>query len=176
MIIIPTLTNTKAWQFPEDAVPGEAAFLAHWDKPVETYVRAYAFTMKHLTEALIEAAKTAPQHVYADHTESTSEAQLACLHPLLESPGIDVTIGTSPAGQAFIAHTKAYAAVNGDFWEGSVNFSYSGWKQVNTAFQGNCSEWTDMIIQSFHRDVNYAWTNEKSIQIASAPPSYFVAE
>lgn len=173
-IVIPTMTNITAWEFPEDAVPGEAAFLAHWNTPVETYVRAYAFTMKHLADAICEAAKTAPQHVYVDHSQSGSEAQLACLHQIVQCPGVDLTIGTSPAGKGFIAHTKAYIAVNGDFWEGSTNFSYSAWHQVNTAFQGNCPEFTDMMITAFHRDVQYAWENEKSDQLASEPPSYFV--
>src|SRR5208282_2266208 len=136
MIVIPTLTNITAWEFPEDAAAGEAAFLAHWERPVETYVRAYAFTMKALAEGIIEAAKTAPQHVYVDRSQSESETQLALLHEIVQAPGVDLTIGTSPAGKGFIAHTKAYVAVNGDFWEGSTNFSYSAWHQINTAFQG----------------------------------------
>jgi len=175
MITIPTMTNITAWEFPEDAVAGQEAFLAHWAKPVETYVRAYAFTMKELADVICEAAKTAPQHIYADRSQSESEEQKACLKQCIECPGVDVTIGTSPAGKGFIAHTKAYIGVNGDFWEGSTNFSHSAWHQVNTAFQGNCAPWATMMITAFHRDVQFAWEEEKEYQLADEPPSFFSA-
>lgn len=171
MITIPQLAPVTAWEFPEDAEAGKAALLAHWtENPVETWLRAYALTMRELTEAIIAAEKTAPTHVYVDHTQCEDEDQLTLVKELVAA-GVEVTIGTSPAGSGYIAHTKAYVDADGDCWEGSTNFSESAWHQVNTAFQFNSPAWRDMMVAAFNRDVAYAWEHERSLQLMSVPPA-----
>jgi hypothetical protein len=172
VIKLPELT---AYEFPEDAAAGQAALLAHWTKnPTETWLRAYAFTIRALAEAVIEANKTAPQHLYIDHSQCEDEDQLVLVKEMVAA-GVEVTIGTSPAGEGFIAHTKAFVDKLGNCWEGSTNFSESAWQQVNTAFQFVSPEWRDMMIAAFNRDVAYAWTNEARFQLMAAQPTLATA-
>jgi hypothetical protein len=172
-IVIPTLTNVTAWEFPEDAEAGKAALLEHWTQPspVETWLRAYAFTMGELATAIIQAAKVAPQHVYVDKSQYQAETEMQALcKTVAETPNVDLTIGTSPAGAGFIAHTKAFVDRDGNCWEGATNFSESAWHQVNTALQFVSPEWRDLIVAGFNRDVAYAWSSEASLQIMSKEP------
>ena len=174
-MITTTLGPVVAWEFPEDAEAGKAAFLAHWDNPVETWVRAYAFTMSALAEAVIKANASAPQHLYVDRSQCQENAEQAVLVRKVIAAGVEVTIGTSPAGAEFIAHSKSYFAANGDCWEGSWNFSESASHQVNTAFQFNSPEWRTMMVSAFNRDVQYAWTNQRAAQLMSQPPASFTS-
>ena len=171
MIVIKPKELT-AWMFPEDAEAGKDAFLSHWDHPQETWVRAYAFTMRELADAIVTANKIAPQHLYIDRSQCEDANQLVLVREVIAA-GVETTIGTSPAGEAFIAHTKAYVAADGSCWEGSCNFSESGWHQVNTAFEFLCPEWRDVMVAQFEADVQYAWSRERAYQLMAKPPSSF---
>ena len=170
MIVLPQLEQVIAWEFPEDAEAGKAALLEHFDDPVETWIRAYAFTIRELAEAIIEANKSAPQHLYVDHSQCEDEDQLVLVKELVAA-GVEVTIGTSPAGKGFIAHSKAFVGRDGSCWEGSTNFSESAWHQVNSAMQFNSPAWRDMMIAAFNKDVAWAWANEASLQLMSTQPA-----
>lgn len=163
----PALT---AWEFPDDALAGKAAFIAQWDDQIERWIRAYALTMRELVAPLIAANKVAPQHCYVDLSCMSDATQKVVVDEIVAG-GVEVTIGTSPAGPEFIAHTKSIIAVNGDCWEGSTNFSESAWRQVNTAFQFNSISWAQMMVEAFNRDVVYAWANCASDQLMSAQPT-----
>jgi hypothetical protein len=91
--------------------------------------------------------------------------------------GIEVTIGTSPAGSKFICHTKGIvsdrAAKGGELWcwEGSTNFSLSAWQQVNTAMVFASQQWRDEFVAQFEALRDFAWANERDLQLMSQPPA-----
>jgi hypothetical protein len=171
MIVIPQLTNVTAWEFPEDKEPGKAAFIAQWENPVEMWIRAYAFTLREVAEAIIEAAKTAPQHVYVDRSQTEDANQLVLVKECAAAPGVDITVGTSPDGPSFIAHSKSTTGTDGRSWMGSWNFSESASSQVNHAFQWvDPGAWRNMVIEAFNRDVAYAWASEPQFQVQGAQP------
>jgi hypothetical protein len=169
MITITPLSLT-AWEFPEDKVAGKAAFIAQWENPIERWIRAYALTMRELVSPIIEANKIAPQHLYVDKSCMSDAPQKVIVDEIVAG-GVEVTIGTSPAGPEFIAHTKSVIAVNGDSWEGSTNFSESAWSQVNTAFQFTSLPWAVMMVIAFNRDVVYAWEHYPTSQLISEQPT-----
>ena len=166
--------SVTAWQFPQDAIAGKQAFLKHWEHPQETWLRAYALTMRELVNVMVPAQRTAPQHVYVDRSQSASPEQLVLLKELVAA-GVEVTVGTSPAGKEFIAHSKAYTSADGSSWMGSWNFSESASSQVNDAFAFKSELWRDSTIKAFEEDVQYAWTVERGFQIMPAPPKSYVA-
>lgn len=169
------IPSATGWLFPDDKVAGKAAFLAQWEDPVEMWVRAYAFTQRELAEAIIQAAKTAPQHLYIDHEQCRDANQLTLVREVAAAPGVDVTIGTSPEGERFISHSKSTAGIDGRCWMGSWNFSESASSQVNHAFQFNSPVWRDAVIAQFNRDVAWAWQAERDYQIQDTPPVPSVA-
>ena len=105
----------------------------------------------------------------SDKTETPLVQQLV-------QAGVEVTLGTSPAGSQYICHTKGIvsdAAPGGALWcwEGSTNFSLSAWKQVNTALVFSSQAWRDQFVAQFEALRNYAWANERILQLMSAPPA-----
>ena len=159
------------WTFPDDAVPGKAAFLGYFSDPSETWVLAYSLTLSVLVDEIIAAHKGGtPLHMYVDHSQSVSHTQAAAVGRLAQA-GVEVTIGTSYAGRGFIAHEKGYATANGDCWEGSTNFSQTAWQQINTAMQFNSSVYRDNLKETFAKAVEYAWTHERAYQVMQEPPA-----
>jgi hypothetical protein len=94
----------------------------------------------------------------------------------LVDAGIEVTIGTSPIGSKFICHTKGIvsdpAPSGGTLWcwEGSTNFSLSAWQQVNTAIVFGSQQWRDEFVAQFEALRDFAWANERDMQLMSQPP------
>lgn len=168
------LTNANItatiYEFPEDAKAAQEALLAAVTG-VERWWRCYAFTYRPLAEAIIAANKTAPQHLYVDKSQTEDAEQRSLVMECVEA-GVEVTIGTSPEGQGFIAHSKAFAGADGDIWEGSLNWSESAWRQVNTALTYNSPARRDELVAAFKRDVAYAWSQEQSCQVMSSPPAW----
>jgi hypothetical protein len=159
-----------------DGEQAEADFLKHLLDPGETWIIAYAFTLTGMINDLIAAHKAGiPLHIYLDHSQSIEKVEQPLVQQLV-SAGVEVTIGTSPAGSQYICHTKGMVsdpAANGGAlwcWEGSTNFSLSAWKQVNTALVFASQQWRDEFVAQFQGLVNFAWTNEKSMQLMSSPP------
>jgi hypothetical protein len=127
--------------------------------------------MADLVNAIISAhTKGVPLHLYVDRSQEVTRKMRLAIERIVAA-GVETTIGTSPAGQRFIAHEKGLTTTDGDCWEGSVNFSDSGWEQVNTAFQFNSPEWRDMTITAFNRAVKFAWTRERRFQLMKEPPA-----
>lgn len=162
--------EVTAWQLPEDATTARVAFIDIFTNPSETWLRAYAFTMADLAEDIIAAhQKGVPMHLYLDRSQEVGTYE----KPLVEkvvAAGVEVTIGTSPAGTKYIAHEKGGCTADGDCFEGSTNFSDSAWEQVNTLLQFNSPEWAQMTVDAFNRAVVYAWTSERSLQLMSTQP------
>lgn len=115
-----------------------------------------------------------PLHLFVDRSQELGHAERALIEEVIRV-GVEVTIGTSVAGQRYIAHEKGYTTAEGECWEGSVNFSESGWLQTNTAFQFKSLEWRDMTIASFNAAVAYAWTSEREWQLMKSQPAAAIA-
>jgi hypothetical protein len=169
-------TTVTCYLLPQDGPQAKSDFLQHLRDPGETWIIAFAFTLTDMINDLITAHKQGiPLHLYLDHSQAI-EALEQPLVQQLASAGVEVTIGTSTAGSQYICHTKGMvsdpAASGGALWcwEGSTNFSLSAWQQVNTALVFASQQWRDEFVAQFQGLVNFAWTNERSMQMMSAPP------
>ena len=114
-----------------DGAQAKADFLNHLLDPGETWIIAYAFTLTDMINDLIAAHNAGlPLHLYLDHSQAIEAVEKPLVQQLV-SAGVEVTIGTSPAGSQYICHTKGMVsdpAANGGSlwcWEGSTNFSLS---------------------------------------------------
>jgi hypothetical protein len=170
-------TAITCYLLPDDGVAAKKEFLAHLLDLGETWIIAYSFTLPDMVQEILQAhAKGIPLHLYLDHSQSTGRAEQPMLQQLV-SAGVEVTIGTSPAGSKFICHTKGIvsdaAPKRGTLWcwEGSTNFSLTAWQQVNTAMVFASQKWRDEFVAQFEALRAYAWSQEKSLQIMSTPPT-----
>jgi PLD-like domain len=162
---------------PEDGPIAQQQFLKNLLDPGETWIIAYAFTLPDMINELLAAQKKGtPLHLYLDYSQySTDKTETPLVQELVHA-GVEVTVGTSPAGSQFICHTKGIvsdAAPGGSLWcwEGSTNFSLSAWKQVNTALVFSSQAWRDQFVAQFEALRNYAWANERNLQLMpSSPP------
>jgi hypothetical protein len=125
-----------------------------------------------IDEILKNNSSGAPYHIYLDLSQSTGSAEKPQIARLVEA-GIEVTVGTSPAGTSYITHTKGVTCADLPVpwcWEGSVNFSASGWLQVNTAMFFHSQEWHAAFVAQFDSLRDYAWTNLRGSQLMKEPP------
>jgi hypothetical protein len=169
-------TQITCYLLPEDGAVAQQAFLKNLLDPGETWIIAYAFTLPDMINELLAAhEKTIPLHLYLDYSQYSGDKTETPLVQQLVQAGVEVTVGTSPAGSQYICHTKGIvsdAAPGGALWcwEGSTNFSLSAWKQVNTALVFSSPAWRDQFVAQFEGLRNYAWANERKIQLMSSPP------
>lgn len=169
-------TTVTCYLLPDDGAQAKADFLKHLLDPGETWIIAYAFTLTDMINDLVAAQKQGiPLHIYLDHSQEVGKVEKPLVQQLV-SAGVEVTIGTSPAGSQYICHTKGMVsdpAANGGAlwcWEGSTNFSLSAWKQVNTALVFSSQEWRDQFVAQFEALRNFAWANERNLQLMASPP------
>jgi PLD-like domain len=143
--------------------------------PGEAWIIAYAFTLPDMIKELIAAHEAkVPLHLYLDYSQYSGKTEKPLVQQLVQA-GIEVTVGTSPAGSQYICHTKGIvsdAAPGGALWcwEGSTNFSLSAWKQVNTALVFSSQAWRDQFVAQCEGLWDFAWANERSLQLMSSPP------
>jgi PLD-like domain len=168
-------TEITCYLLPGDGQVAQQAFLKNLLDPGETWIIAYAFTLPDMINELLAAQKKGtPLHLYLDYSQYTDKTETPLVQKLVQA-GVEVTVGTSPAGSQYICHTKGIvsdAAPGGALWcwEGSTNFSLSAWKQVNTALVFSSEEWRDQFVAQFEALRNFAWANERNLQIMSSPP------
>jgi len=169
-------TQITCYLLPQDGPTAQADFLQHLLDPGETWIIAYAFTLPDMIQDLLIAhQKQIPLHLYLDHSQESGTTEKPLVQQLVHA-GVEVTIGTSPAGSQFICHTKGIvsdpAATGGTLWcwEGSTNFSLDAWKQVNTAMVFASQPWRDEFVAQFEALRDFAWANERSFQLMSKPP------
>jgi hypothetical protein len=130
---------------------GQAAkqlFLKHLKDPSEMWIIAYSFTLIPMINEIIANSKAGdPIHIYLDWSQSKGAAEAVQIKRLIDA-GVEVTIGTSPEGTSYITHTKGIVCDDNPplCWEGSVNFSASGWLQVNTAMVFASEDWRDQFV------------------------------
>jgi PLD-like domain len=168
-------TEITCYLLPGDGQVAQQAFLKNLLDPGETWIIAYAFTLPDMINELLAAQKKGtPLHLYLDYSQYADKTETPLVQKLVQA-GVEVTVGTSPAGSQYICHTKGIvsdAAPGGALWcwEGSTNFSLSAWKQVNTALVFSSEEWRDQFVAQFEALRNFAWASERNLQIMSSPP------
>lgn len=168
-------TKITCYLLPEDGPAARQDFLKNLLDPGETWIIAYAFTLPDMIKELLAAYKARiPLHLYLDYSQYTDKTEKPFVQQLVQA-GIEVTVGTSPAGSQYICHTKGIvsdAAPGGALWcwEGSTNFSLSAWKQVNTALVFSSQAWRDQFVAQFEGLRDYAWANERNLQLMPSPP------
>ena len=169
-----TITATiDCYLLPADGDAAKAVFLKHLEDPHEMWIIAYSFTLVPMIDAIIANSKGGdPIHIYLDLSQSTGSAEKPQVQRLVDA-GVEVTVGTSTSGTAYITHTKGMVCDDTPplCWEGSVNFSLSGWLQVNTAMVFHAPEWRDQFVAQFNTLRNYAWSNLRSKQLMKQPPA-----
>lgn len=169
-------TTITCYLLPDDGAVAQQAFLKNLLDPGETWIIAYAFTLPDMINDLVAAHKKGtPLHLYLDYSQYKDKTETPLVQQLVQA-GVEVTVGTSPAGSQYICHTKGIvsdAAPGGALWcwEGSTNFSLSAWKQVNTALVFSSPAWRDQFVAQFEALRDFAWANERNLQIMSAPPA-----
>jgi hypothetical protein len=164
----------ECFLLPDDGATARATFLEHLEDPYEMWIIAYSFTLEPMIDEIIaNNTAGAPIHIYLDFSQSSGHAEAAQLQKLIHG-GVEVTIGTSPVGTQYICHTKGIVCDHTPepwCWEGSVNFSESGWSQVNTALLFNSTDYRNAFVNQFEHLRYFAWTQERSKQLMSEPPA-----
>lgn len=167
-------TTVDCYLLPDDGVAARALFLEHLKDPNEMWIIAYSFTLAPMIDEIIaNNAAATPIHIYLDFSQSSGRAEAQQVQRLVAG-GVEVTIGTSPAGTRYICHTKGIVCNDKPqpfCWEGSVNFSESGWHQVNTAMIFHSAEYRDAFVNQFNHLRYFAWTQEREKQLLPQPPA-----
>ena len=171
------IINTKVtcYLLPDDGPAAQQEFLNNLLDPGETWIIACAFTLPDKIKELLAAHEAkVPLHLYLHYSQYNGKTEKPLVQQLVQA-GTEVTVGTSPAGSPYICHTKGIvsdAAPGGALWcwEGSTNFSLSAWKQVNTAIVFSSQAWRDQFVAQFEGLRDFAWADERSLQLMSSPP------
>jgi len=165
-------TTVQCFLLPDDGQEAQDAILAHMDDPSEIYITAYSFTFAPIVDKILQHfEKGDPVHLYLDFSQSQGAAEKTEVQKLVDA-GVEVTIGTSPKGSKYICHTKGFTCLDKSpaCWEGSVNFSNTGFLQVNTAMLFQSKEWSDQFVSQFKELRKFAWTSERNKQLMPKPP------
>ncbi len=166
-------TRILCFLLPEDGSAAEKEFLHHLSDSSEMYITAYGFTLQPMVDTFIANHESGDLlHIYLDHSQSAGKAEMPQVQRLVDA-GIEVTIGTSPEGSEYICHTKGIVCLDDPpwCWEGSVNFSESGWHQVNTAMVFHSDTWAKNFIDQFKHLRQFAWDYERRFQLMPNPPA-----
>ncbi len=174
-----TITITETDYFmPEDGAVAQQRFLALLANPGEVWICAYGFTLQPMFDELAKADAAGVQiHVLLDHSEEAGAAEQPKVKALVSNlKHGDVTIttaGINSAAPSQIWHWKGMVVLTAgkadyDCWEGSTNFSSSGWLQGNSARVFASTVWAQKFIAQF--EVHRAWArqNEPQYQLPTA--------
>ncbi len=166
-------TEVTCYLLPGDGPAAKAEFLGHLADSCEMYITAYGFTLPQMIDQLIANHEAGDLlHIYLDNSQAAGKAEKPQVRRLVDA-GIEVTLGTSPEGSNYICHTKGIVCLDDPpwCWEGSVNFSESGWHQVNTAMVFHSAEWAQNFADQFNALRQFAWTKERRLQLMANPPA-----
>jgi hypothetical protein len=146
---------------PDDSAAAQMAFLGAAGglaKGDEIFMMAYSFTWLPLMDALAkDEAAGAKVHLLLDRSESSTPAEkkaIALLTPVLPITDLTLTTAGSPSKKpSEIFHWKAFVVLHKDgtatCWEGSVNFTASGWLEGNSARLFVDKDWAVMFVKYF---------------------------
>ncbi len=164
--------NETDYFLPEDGIHAQADFLALLHDPAETYISAFGFTLQPMFDEIMAAdAAGIKVHLLLDHSQSTGHAEAPKVKALaLAMKNGDVTIttaGINSGKPSQIWHWKGLVVMHEPAvcWEGSVNFSLSGWDQGNSARIFQADEWAQVFIAQFEAHRLWARANEPQYQL-----------
>lgn len=178
----------KDFFLPEDGDLAKGVFLNLLQNYDEVWICAFGFTLQPMFDEIKAAdARGAKCHLLLDHSQSAGHAEAPKVKDLAQSlKNGDLTIttaGINSGKPSDIWHTKGVVAVYDDgntdtnrflggavapakfCWEGSVNFSISGWDQGNTARIFTSEEWADIFVKQAQTHIAWARQNEPQYQI-----------
>jgi len=163
-------TTVTCYLLPRDGAATRADFLRHLLSPGKTWITAYALTLPDMISELLEAHRQgAPLHIYLDHSQEVGETEQPLVQQLVDA-GVEVTIGTSPAGSKFICHTEGIVSdppkAGDPVWcaEGSSNFSMNTWQQVNTVMVFSSQDRRDEFVAQFEALRDFVRANERNLR------------
>jgi len=166
--------GVACYVLPRDEDEARTAFLDAIRAAGETWIVAHAFAAGGMVEAVSEAAaRGGPFHVYLDHSQPVSSAELPDVGAMLAA-GVDVTIGTATRSGFSITHTKGLAADLPDgpiCWQGSVGLSATPGRHLNAALRFSSPEWRDHFVEQFGTLCRLAWEEDRHLQAMPQPPA-----
>ena len=174
-----TLTVTETDYFlPEDGQAAEQRFLDLLGHLSEVWISAFGFTLQPMFDELKKAdAAGATIHILLDHSQEVGKAEAPKVLDLVKSLRHgDVTITTAgihSGAPSQIWHWKGMVVRPTDgkdpfCWEGSVNFSTSGWLQGNSARVFRSGPWAKVFVQQFEEHRAWAIAHEPQYQVLGA--------
>jgi hypothetical protein len=159
---------------PRDEDEARTAFLDVIRAAGETWIVAHAFAAGGMAQAVSEAAaRGGPFHVYLDHSQPMSSAELPDVAAMLAA-GVEVTIGAATRGGLSIVHTKGLAADLPEepvCLQGSVDLSPAQDRHMNAALRFSSSEWRDHFVDQFEVLCRLAWEEDRHLQAMPVPPA-----
>jgi hypothetical protein len=100
--------KVECFLLPGDGTAAKQLFLKHLKDPHEMWITAYAFTLVPMIDEIIANSKSGdPIHIYLDWSQSKGRTEATQIKRLIAG-GVEVTIGTSPAGTSYITYTKGH--------------------------------------------------------------------
>ena len=160
---------------PEDGAAAETQFLDLLNKLTEVWISAFGFTLQPMFDALKKAdAAGGKIHVLLDHSQSVGQAEAAKVKDLaahLKHGEVTITTaGIHSGAPDQIWHWKGLVVEPTDgnprhCWEGSTNFTLSGWLQGNSARVFRSDPWASVFVQQFEEHRAWARQNEPQYQL-----------
>lgn len=148
------------------------AFLASAQTTIRTMI--YSATLEPYFDALIAAKqKGINVKIIFDHTQAEGHYEKPQIEKLVKAgfvDGKDFVIGTSPEAHE-ICHIKATWIDGTHVEDGSLNYSPSGLKEVNTVSFSDWPEWAEYLDGVFEDLWQWVLTHEPQYQTFKGPSS-----
>lgn len=149
-----------------DGVKAFSAFLSSAQHTMRTMI--YGATLQLFFDDLIAAKKRGVDvKVIFDHTQSAGHAERPQIQRLLDAgwvDGVDFVIGTSPEAHQII-HIKATWIDSRYVEDGSLNYSPSAFKQVNTITFSDWPEYAAYLDNIFAEQWQWILDHEPQYQV-----------
>ena len=170
------LINQKETDYflPEDGDISHDKFMELMSMPTETWVSGYGFNMKSVFELMkANDSKGVPYHLLLDYVQSQGTTAKPLLKDFNETKTVsDITLTTAGIGSkrtSQIWHWKGIVKAANDggepwCWEGSVNFSDSGWTQGNSCRVFRSQVWADVFRDQHAKHKAWAIENHPCYQ------------
>jgi hypothetical protein len=152
----------------QDALKAFEAFLQTAQATIRTMI--FGCTLQPFFDALIVAkGHGVDVKIIFDHSQAAGMAEQAEMERLVGAgfvDGQDFVIGTSPLAHQF-CHIKATWIDGAHVEDGSLNYSYSGLKQINTVSFTEWPAWARYLDAVFAQTWDYIVTHEAPYQTVS---------
>lgn len=153
----------------QDGLKAFEAFLGSAEHSIRTMI--YGCTLQPYFDALIAAkAKGTDVRIIFDHTQAEGHAEKPEIERLVAAgfvDGTDFLIGTSPEAHQ-ICHIKATWIDGTHVEDGSLNYSPSGLKQINTVTFSEWPEWAAYLDTVFAETWAFVLAHEAQYQTFTA--------